>query len=661
MRPDRIGRDIIFHKPYRVIVPKVGEEDSHIPIQQNGTTWYTDGSKTEQSTGAGATNRDPDCEISINLGNYATVFQAEITAISACAQEMTRRSYTNKRIQIISDSQAALKALGAVEIHSQQVSLRETKSGDANYKVFQEAAIAKRDTADKTRLHANSAYNSMYFKFKSLVLFSILIYSHGISSQNVSDIFKTVLAVRDCLSTSYSVLCLKEKALVVLNQTIMNDKPIHFGIIEIKRNPEYFINTTDDQTLPREVKERSSRLTDIILEKIEEFLRSRVVKVNLVNAFEGLNITNNGTLDDAIKEKNIQGRKAIRSLNNILWDQKISKENKHRIYNTIVKSIVTYGSEVWQLREKSIKSLEATEMDYWRRAAGRSRLERIKNERIREVMGIKQTIVEEIRVKQLKWYGDVQRMTQERLPKQILEWTPEGRRKRGRPRKSWLEGINKEMQERGLEEDQWNDCTEWRLGGGLELEYYFWRSIGRPQCVPQLREPSRNAMTRIRDKTTSYAAFQRGGTRSGEWGLVALWPGRVLELSKGRKGGGGGGGGIGGGGGKGGKGGGMAMIALAGMGAMMANMIMGKMAVMAGSALMIAKISLILSIIMIVKKMQSGANNGEEKHIVYATSGDSGHSHGGGGGGWHRSLEEVNDPYRGQWGSTSSTENGSGL
>ncbi|KAJ8960521.1 hypothetical protein NQ318_013807 [Aromia moschata] len=121
MRSDRIGRDIIFHKPYRVIVPKEGEEDSHIPIQQNGTIWYTDGSKTEQSTGAGATNRDPDCEISINLGNYATVFQAEITAISACAQEMTRRSYTNKRIQIISDSQAALKALGAVEIHSRVV------------------------------------------------------------------------------------------------------------------------------------------------------------------------------------------------------------------------------------------------------------------------------------------------------------------------------------------------------------------------------------------------------------------------------------------------------------------------------------------------------------------------------------------------------------
>ncbi|KAJ8941751.1 hypothetical protein NQ318_001345 [Aromia moschata] len=37
------------------------------------------------------------------------------------AMEMIRSSYTNKRIQIISDSQAALKALGGVEIHSQAV------------------------------------------------------------------------------------------------------------------------------------------------------------------------------------------------------------------------------------------------------------------------------------------------------------------------------------------------------------------------------------------------------------------------------------------------------------------------------------------------------------------------------------------------------------
>ncbi|XP_056635946.1 uncharacterized protein LOC130444691 [Diorhabda sublineata] len=137
-----------------------------------------------------------------------------------------------------------------------------------------------------------------------------------------------------------------------------------------------------------------------------------------------------------------------------------------------------------------------------------------------------------------------------------------------------------------------------------------------------------------------------------------------LNLSnafEGRKGGGGGGGGGGKKGGGGGGGGSLIILAICGMGAMMVNMVMGKMAMMAGSALMIAKVSLLLSLIMLVKKMQEKGGGGEEKHIVYA---DAGHSHGGGGygggGGWHRSLDDAqNIVYKGQW--TASTDNGSGL
>ena len=65
-----------------------------------------------------------------------------------------------------------------------------------------------------------------------------------------------------------------------------------------------------------------------------------------------LRITNDGKLDEAIKERNTQGRQAICMLNSILWDQNISKENKKRIFNYITKSIVTYGSEVWQIKRK---------------------------------------------------------------------------------------------------------------------------------------------------------------------------------------------------------------------------------------------------------------------------------------------------------------------
>lgn len=34
----------------------------------------------------------------------------------------------------------------------------------------------------------------------------------------------------------------------------------------------------------------------------------------------GVDITQNGALDNALKERNIQNKKAIKSLNNILWD-----------------------------------------------------------------------------------------------------------------------------------------------------------------------------------------------------------------------------------------------------------------------------------------------------------------------------------------------------
>lgn len=197
---------------------------------------------------------------------------------------------------------------------------------------------------------------------------------------------------------------------------------------------------------------------DLILEE-----QHQIIKHCNKYKYLGMTITQDGTTEQAIQERNTQGRRAISLLNNILWDQNISKNNKQNIYNSIVKSVITYSSEVWQLKQKSEKMLEATEMDFWRRSAGKSRMEKITNERIREIMGVKHSVVEDIKVNQLKWYGHVQRMTNDRLPKQILNWTPTGRRKRGRPRKSWREGIDREIEDRQLDENLWQDRQQWRL------------------------------------------------------------------------------------------------------------------------------------------------------------------------------------------------------
>ena len=49
-----------------------------------------------------------------------------------------------------------------------------------------------------------------------------------------------------------------------------------------------------------------------------------------------------------------------------------------------------------------------------------------------------------------------------RLPKEVMKWRPPGRRKRGRPKLTWAEGIRGVMGEKGLMEEDWNDRGKWR-------------------------------------------------------------------------------------------------------------------------------------------------------------------------------------------------------
>ena len=45
-----------------------------------------------------------------------------------------------------------------------------------------------------------------------------------------------------------------------------------------------------------------------------------------------------------------------------------------------------------------------------------------------------------------------------------------GRRKRGGPRKTWLEGVQAAMTTRNLELDQWRNREEWRLVSGRQRQ-----------------------------------------------------------------------------------------------------------------------------------------------------------------------------------------------
>ena len=123
-----------------------------------------------------------------------------------------------------------------------------------------------------------------------------------------------------------------------------------------------------------------------------------------------------------------------------------------------------YGSETWRLTENNERRVEATEMDALRRSSRIPRKEKIRNVTIRQQIGLEKTIIKEIEQNQLTGYGHVQRIAEGKLPKIALKWTPKQKRARGRPKKNWMEVIRKAMNERNLNEGQWEDRKQWSLG-----------------------------------------------------------------------------------------------------------------------------------------------------------------------------------------------------
>jgi hypothetical protein len=90
-----MGNDIIrpaynFEPKCRVTILTRGEwtKGPGSPSVFKGLIWYTDGSRTQRGTGARVQRQSLGRRFSISLRGYATVFQAKIYAILACAYEI---------------------------------------------------------------------------------------------------------------------------------------------------------------------------------------------------------------------------------------------------------------------------------------------------------------------------------------------------------------------------------------------------------------------------------------------------------------------------------------------------------------------------------------------------------------------------------------------
>lgn len=83
--------------------------------------------------------------------------------------------------------------------------------------------------------------------------------------------------------------------------------------------------------------------------------------------------------------------------------------------------------------------LNATKLDFFRRADRKAKEDRVRCREIRRSMGIGKVLVETVDGRRLQWFGHVVEVEEGRLPKEVMGWTPEGRNIKGNPTgKGWM-------------------------------------------------------------------------------------------------------------------------------------------------------------------------------------------------------------------------------
>lgn len=121
-RSDRIKPKYYFDNNYvTVINDRDFWKDNHPPLLDE-VICYTDGSRARNQAGAGIYFQREDEGLSYPLGQFCTVFQAEVHAIMTCAKHNYVSQENGSSIVICSDSQAAIKAVSNAKVTSDLVS-----------------------------------------------------------------------------------------------------------------------------------------------------------------------------------------------------------------------------------------------------------------------------------------------------------------------------------------------------------------------------------------------------------------------------------------------------------------------------------------------------------------------------------------------------------
>ncbi|MCJ8740102.1 hypothetical protein PDJAM_G00054950 [Pangasius djambal] len=216
-----------------------------------------------------------------------------------------------------------------------------------------------------------------------------------------------------------------------------------------------------------------SSLLDIILYPIPNFVNEREgsgtvrlqgEEVKKVQEFKylGSTVQSNGECGKEVKKRVQAGWNGWRKVSGVLCDRKISARIKGKVYKTVVRAAMLYGLETVALRKRQESELEVAELKMLRFSLGVTRLDRIRNEYIRGTAHVGR-LGDKVREARLRWFGHVQKRESEYIGRRMLDMELPGRRRRGRPKRRYMEVIHEDMKLVGASVEDAEDRDRWRV------------------------------------------------------------------------------------------------------------------------------------------------------------------------------------------------------
>ena len=124
-------------------------------------------------------------------------------------------------------------------------------------------------------------------------------------------------------------------------------------------------------------------------------------------------------------------------------------------------AIRAYGSKCWALHRAEQQRMHTTEMKMLRWIQGKTRKDRIRNEKFRSYAMVK-PFTTYVTQKRLSWYGHVLRRDDTNVAKHVTTMTVGGKRPRGRPKLRWIDRVQSDLRHHQLDPKLAQDREAWR-------------------------------------------------------------------------------------------------------------------------------------------------------------------------------------------------------